>query len=89
MLLNQFNPNEMGTFIDVMAFLLRSPTVIYSGVDVDKAFAAFKAVLLNVSIHQPPHSQRVFSVRQVELIGDFVVNTYVSGNIRITLIKTL
>lgn len=72
---SDFSPAKTSTFFSILK-LVHYHAISTPGINLDSLFGLFKSLLVNHSVPRPPYSVLVFSLQDVQLITDYVTNTY-------------
>lgn len=72
---SDFTPPKTSTFFSILK-LIHFHAITTPGITLDSLFGLFKTLLVNHSVPRPPYSVLVFGLPDVQLITDYVTNTY-------------
>ena len=71
---NDFSVEKTSTLFSIMK--RNHDEMVEAFLPMEKSWEYFKALLLAHSVQRPPHSVGIFSLKEVQLITDFALNTY-------------
>lgn len=69
-----FSIEKLSAFFSIMK--RNHDEMVEAFLPMEKSWEYFKALLLAHSVQRPPHSVGIFSLKEVQLITDFALNTY-------------
>jgi len=71
---NDFSIEKVSTFFSIMK--RNHDQMVEAFLPMEKSWEYFKALVLAHAVQRPPHSVGVFTLKEVQLITDFALNTY-------------